>query len=78
MDGRSAAIVREAAVSVLKGERHPMIARAQFFHAATYHAPYNNIHYVLSTGGNAFYEKRPSERVTQSTPLPQIEGITGR
>ena len=78
MDGRSAAVVREAAVSVLKGERHPMIARAQFFHAATYHAPYNNIHYVLSTGGNAFYEKRPSERVTQSTPLPQIEGITGR
>ncbi|MFT6537719.1 MAG: spore germination cell wall hydrolase CwlJ-like protein [Loktanella salsilacus] len=54
------------------------MARAQFFHAATYHAPYNNIHYVLSTGGNAFYEKRPSERVTQSTPLPQIEGITGR
>jgi spore germination cell wall hydrolase CwlJ-like protein len=78
MDGRSASIVREAAVSVLGGERHPLIASAQFFHAATFHAPYNNIHYVLSTGGNAFYERRASERVTQRTPLPQLEGITGR
>ena len=35
-------------------------------------------HFSGCIGGNVFYEKRPSERVTQSTPLPQIEGFTGR
>lgn len=77
MDGRSASVVREAAVSVLGGERHPLIARAQFFHSATFRAPYNNMHYVLSTGGNAFYERRRPELVTQPTPPQQLEGITG-
>jgi hypothetical protein len=35
-------------------------------------------HFGGRNGGNVFYEKRPSERVTQSTPLPQIKGMTGR
>ncbi|AXC50560.1 cell wall hydrolase [Paracoccus suum] len=76
MDRRSAPMVREAAASVLRGERHPMIGNAQFFHAANYRAGYNNMHYVLTTGGNAFYERRRPELVTQPYPAPPIEGIT--
>ncbi|MGZ9811530.1 cell wall hydrolase [Pseudoroseicyclus sp. H15] len=76
MNDSSMPLVREAAAAVLRGERHPFIADAQFFHAASYHADYNNIHYVLVAGGNAFYERRRPELVTQSTPPRQIEGIT--
>jgi len=78
MDRRSAPLVREAAISVLRGERHPMIGNAQFFHAASYRAGYNNMHYVLTTGGNAFYERRRPEHVTQPVPHRPIEGITRR
>ncbi len=77
MTGRSVLLVREAAESVLRGERHPLIARAQFFHAAWYRASYNNMHYVLVTGGNAFYERRRPELVLQPSPPAPIEGITG-
>ena len=76
MDSRSAPLVREAAKSVLRGERHPLIGKAQFFHAASYRAGYNNMHYVLTTGGNAFYERRRPEHVSQAVPRPAIEGIT--
>lgn len=77
MNPRSLPLVEEAAVSVLRGERHPLIGDAQFFHALSYRASYNNMHYVVSTGGNAFYEKRRPEFVTQPFPLPQTEGLTG-
>nr|WP_223877877.1 cell wall hydrolase [Histidinibacterium aquaticum] len=69
-------LVREAAVSVLAGERHPMVGDAEFFHAASYRAGYNNMHYVLVAGGNAFYEKRPPELVTQPVPPRPTEGLT--
>ncbi len=78
MDARSAPLVRDAALSVLRGERHPLIGQAQFFHTASYRASYNNMHYVLTTGGNAFYERRRPELVTRPYPLPAMEGITGR
>ena len=55
-----------------------MIGNAQFFHAASYRAGYNNMHYVLTTGGNAFYERRDPALVTQPVPLPAIEGMTLR
>ncbi|AGT07415.1 cell wall hydrolase [Paracoccus aminophilus] len=77
MDLRSSPKIRDAARSVLRGERHPMIGNAQFFHTAGYSFPYNNMHYVLVTGGNAFYEKRKSEFVTQPVPPPSVEGMTG-
>jgi len=73
----SRARVMEAASAVLAGERHPGIENAQFFHMASYHAGYNNMHYVLTTGGNAFYEKRRPEAVTQPTPVAATEGVTG-
>lgn len=78
MDTRTAPHLRDAAQSVLDGERHPLVGNAQFFHTATYRASYNNMHYVLTTGGNAFYERRKPDLVTQPVPVPPVEGITGR
>jgi len=72
-----AARADEAARSVLRGERHPQIGNAQFFHAATHRFSYDNMHYVVTAGGNAFYEKRKAHLVTQPYPLPQTEGRTG-
>lgn len=78
MNDRSLPLVRHAATSVLRGERHPLIQNAQFFHTAGYRANYNNMHYVLVTGGNAFYERRKPALVTQPVPPAPIEGITSR
>ncbi|WP_246185025.1 cell wall hydrolase [Paracoccus aestuariivivens] len=78
MDGKSLPKVREAAKSVLRGERHPLIGNAMFFHSASYRASYDNMHYVLVTGGNAFYERRHRDLVTQPYPPQSIEGITRR
>ena len=69
--------VQEAAQAVLRGERHPMIGNAMSFHVATARFSYDNMHYVLTAGGNAFYEKRKGN-VTQPVPLPATEGLTGR
>lgn len=70
--------VRRAARAVLRGERHPLIGKAMFFHTAGYRFPYDNMHYVLVAGGNAFYEKRPASAVTRPVPPPPTEGLTGR
>ncbi len=78
MDLRTAPQIRGAAASVLRGERHPLVGRAEFFHAASYRAGYDNMHYVVTAGGNAFYERRKPHLVTQPRPLPPLEGITGR
>ncbi|WP_420793455.1 cell wall hydrolase [Roseinatronobacter alkalisoli] len=78
MVSRAAPVVMAAAQSVYQGERHPDIADAKFFHAAWYQTSYNNMHYVVTTGGNAFYERRRPENVTAPVPLPPTEGITGR
>ncbi|MBB3948757.1 cell wall hydrolase [Aureimonas jatrophae] len=51
---------------VLKGERHPRVAKAMFFHTAGYSYPYTNMHYVTIQGGNAFYEKRRNATSTQA------------
>lgn len=77
MSGQAQALAEASASAVLAGERHPNVGRARFFHAAWYDANFNNIHYVLTAGGNAFYEKRRPENVTSPIPLPQTEGITG-
>lgn len=77
MSGQAQALAVSTASAVLVGERHPNVRSARFFHAAWYDANFNNIHYVLTAGGNAFYEKRRPENVTSPDPLPQVEGITG-
>ncbi|WP_439122149.1 cell wall hydrolase [Marivita sp.] len=77
MSGDAEVLARDTASAVLKGERHPRTAKARFFHARTYVADFNNIHYVVSTGGNAFYEKRHPSLVTRRTPPANVEGLTG-
>ncbi|MFZ3580638.1 cell wall hydrolase [Loktanella sp. DJP18] len=69
--------VQEAARAVMRGERHPMIGNAMFFHVASARFGYDNMHYTVTAGGNAFYEKRKGN-VTQPVPLPAMEGLTGR
>lgn len=58
MDDRGLPLAREAARAVLRGERHPAIGNAMYFHQAGLRFGYDNMHYVLVAGGNAFYEKR--------------------
>lgn len=78
MNSKAMPDVRAAARAVLRGERHPLIGNAQFFHTAGHRFSYDNMHYVLTTGGNSFYEKRKSHLVTQPYPPAPLEGITGR
>lgn len=61
--------VHEAAEAVLKGERHPEVQNAMYFHQAGRKYPYKNMHYVLVAGGNAFYEKR--SRKPKAAPVEQ-------
>lgn len=76
MNIATAPLVPVAASAVLQGERHPRVGKAKFFHAAWYKANFNNMHYVVTAGGNAFYEKRRPEKVTRRTPHPNSEGLT--
>lgn len=73
MNSKALPDVQNAAVAVLKGQRHPGVKNAMFFHAAGLTFPYKNMHYVLVAGGNAFYEKRSKSQVTQSVAPPPIE-----
>ena len=57
MNSKALPDVMAAADSVMKGERHPAVRRAKHFHQAGLKFPYNNMHYVLTAGGNSFYEK---------------------
>lgn len=61
-----------AADSVLKGERHPAVKNAMFFHTAGLRFPYRNMHYVLQAGGNAFYEKRSRHRIMRPGAEAQV------
>lgn len=78
MNSKALPDVREAAIAVLRGERAPGIGNAQFFHAYGHRFGYDNMHYVLTAGGNAFYEKRKSYLVTQRVPLRPLDGIGRR
>lgn len=58
MNSKAMPDVVAAADAVLKGERHPKLRNAMFFHTAGLKFKYKNMHYVAVAGGNAFYEKR--------------------
>ena len=58
MNSKALPDVQAAAQAVLDGERHPRMKDAMFFHTAGLKFRYDNMHYVLVAGGNAFYEKR--------------------
>ncbi|WP_184355334.1 cell wall hydrolase [Rhizobium sp. BK602] len=63
-----------AANAILRGERHPRVKDAMFFHTDGLKFPYNNMHYVAVAGGNAFYEKRGRDGELQTpAPLPAYE-----
>ncbi len=70
MNSKALPDVKEAADAVLKGERHPKLKNAMFFHTAGLKFPYKNMHYVLVAGGNSFYEKRRQDGTLES-PLPE-------
>lgn len=78
--------VMAAADAVLRGERHPKVQNAKFFHQAGLSFPYDNMHYVLEAGGNAFYEKRsraerrvnPVRTQAQLAAAGRIENKAGR
>lgn len=70
MNSKALPDVKEAADAVLKGERHPKLKNAMFFHTAGLKFPYRNMHYVLVAGGNSFYEKRGRDGKLES-PLPE-------
>lgn len=65
--------VQEAARAVLNGERSRGVQDAKFFHTAGHSFPYDNMHYVMVAGGNAFYDKRPSHLVTRPRPPAPID-----
>ncbi len=71
MDSKALPDVQSAAEAVLKGERHPKVKDAMFFHTAGLKFPYKNMHYVLVAGGNVFYEKRGRKRM----PAPQPDAV---
>jgi spore germination cell wall hydrolase CwlJ-like protein len=58
MNSRAMPDVQAAAEAVLNGERSTKLKNSMYFHTAGLKFPYNNMHYVLVAGGNAFYEKR--------------------
>ena len=71
MNSKALPDVQSAAEAVLRGERHPAVRNAKFFHQAGLKFPYKNMHYVLEAGGNAFYEKRSrlkAKQVAESGP----------
>ena len=55
---RSLNLAAQMATRVLRGERHPGVQDAMYFHTAGLTFPYRNMHYVLVAGGNAFYARR--------------------
>lgn len=70
MNSKALPDVQATADAVLKGQRHPKLKNAMFFHTAGLKFPYNNMHYVLVAGGNSFYEKRNRDGSLQN-PVPQ-------
>ena len=63
-----------AATALLRGERHPGVKDAMFFHTQGLKFPYDNMHYVAVAGGNAFYEKRSLDGALETpAPLPAYE-----
>jgi len=59
---------------LLRGERHPGVKDAMFFHTQGLKFPYDNMHYVTVAGGNAFYEKRAEDGTLETpAPLPAYE-----
>jgi spore germination cell wall hydrolase CwlJ-like protein len=66
-------LASKMATRVLRGERHPGVRKAMFFHTAGMTFPYTNMHYHIVAGGNAFYEKRKNARRLSDPPFRNPE-----
>ncbi len=62
-------LAAKMATRVLRGERHPSVSKAMFFHTAGMTFPYTNMHYLVEAGGNVFYEKRKNARRIGDPPF---------
>jgi spore germination cell wall hydrolase CwlJ-like protein len=72
-EGRSRERAERMAKAVLKGKRHRGVGRkAMFFHTAGYNFPYDNMHYKVIAGGNAFYEKRSARAGKRNTTQMEV------
>lgn len=79
MNSKALPDVMAATDAVLTGERHPKVQNAKFFHQAGLSFPYDNMHYVLEAGGNAFYERRSrAERRAKSVRTQAPLTVAGR
>ena len=81
-DKRSRARAEKVAGQVLAGKRHRGVGKAMFFHTAGRTYRFENMHYVLVEGGNAFYERKPTGRryiprtmIAQAGPRNSIRRI---
>jgi spore germination cell wall hydrolase CwlJ-like protein len=61
-EGKSRERAERIAGQVLSGKRHRGVGNAMFFHTAGRTYRFENMHYVAIEGGNAFYERRPTQR----------------
>src|SRR5262245_33908704 len=80
---RSRERAERIAGQVLSGKRHRGVGKAMFFHTAGRTYRFENMHYVLVEGGNAFYERKPTGRryiprtmIAQAGPRDSISGST--
>jgi hypothetical protein len=60
-EGKSRERAYRMADQVLRGKRHRSVGKAMFFHTAGRTYKFTNMHYVAVAGGNAFYERKPTE-----------------
>ena len=60
-EGKSRERAERIAGQVLSGKRHRGVGNAMFFHTAGRTYRFENMHYVAIEGGNAFYERRPTQ-----------------
>lgn len=77
-EGQSRARAERVANAVLSGKRHRGVGNAMFFHTAGYNFPYNNMHYKVIAGGNAFYEKRTAKPGQRNTRQVEVAGASPR
>ena len=61
-EGKSRERAERIAGQVLSGKRHRGVGKAMFFHTAGRTYRFENMHYVVVEGGNAFYERKPTRR----------------
>lgn len=69
-EGASRERALKVADALLSGQRHKGVhKKVMYFHTAGLKFPYNNMHYTIVAGGNAFYEKRGRKPTIPIAPI---------